>query len=99
MGDLSLLQRIFPTQESNWGLLHCRWILYELSYEGSPIPCSPIIHKVDVAMELPCQPSIYIWTYKRKIDCSFVFMSIFLVIFCNLKIYSQFWKYLGTEST
>ena len=50
-------------------------------------------------MELPCQPSIYIWTYKRKIDCSFVFMSIFLVIFCNLKIYSQFWKYLGTEST
>ena len=25
------LQRIFPTQESNWGLLHCRWILYQLS--------------------------------------------------------------------
>ena len=23
---------IFPTQESNWGLLHCRWILYQLSY-------------------------------------------------------------------
>ena len=30
----SLLQRIFPTQESNWSLLHCRWILYQLSYEG-----------------------------------------------------------------
>ena len=28
MGSLSLLQWIFPTQESNWGLLHCRWILY-----------------------------------------------------------------------
>ena len=27
---------IFPTQESNWGLLHCRRILYQLSYEGSP---------------------------------------------------------------
>ena len=36
MGSLSLLQRIFPTQEWNWGLLHCRWILYQLSYQGSP---------------------------------------------------------------
>ena len=35
-GSLSLLQQIFLTQESNWGLLHCRWILYQLSYEGSP---------------------------------------------------------------
>ena len=50
MGDLSLLQRIFPTQESNQGFLHCRRILYELSYEGSPIPSSPIKQKVDVAM-------------------------------------------------
>ena len=33
---LSLLQRIFPTQESNWGLLNCRQILYQLSYQGSP---------------------------------------------------------------
>ena len=31
VGSHSLLQRIFPTQESNWGLLHCRWILYQLS--------------------------------------------------------------------
>ena len=34
--SLSLLQQIFPTQESNWGLLHCRQILYQLSYQGSP---------------------------------------------------------------
>ena len=27
-GNLSLLQQIFPTQESNRGLLHCRRILY-----------------------------------------------------------------------
>ena len=32
----SLLQQIFPTQEVNRGLLHCRWILYQLSYQGSP---------------------------------------------------------------
>ena len=35
VGSLSLLQRIFPTQESNQSLLHCRWILYQLSYQGS----------------------------------------------------------------
>ena len=34
--SLSLLQGIFPIQESNWGLLHCRQILYQLSYQGSP---------------------------------------------------------------
>ena len=31
----SLLQDIFPTQGSNAGLLHCRWILYHLNYQGS----------------------------------------------------------------
>ena len=35
MSCLSLLQGIFLTQESNWGLLHCRWILYQLNYQGS----------------------------------------------------------------
>ena len=30
----SLLQRIFPTQGSNPGLLHCRWILYQLIHKG-----------------------------------------------------------------
>ena len=34
--SLSLLQGIFPTQGSNPGLLHCRQILYQLSYQGSP---------------------------------------------------------------
>ena len=36
VGSLSLLQGIFPTQGSNSGLLHCRWILYQLSHKGSP---------------------------------------------------------------
>ena len=35
-----LLQGIFPTQGSNQGLLHCRWILYYLSHKGSPKPGS-----------------------------------------------------------
>jgi len=33
---LSLLQGIFLTQVTNWGLLHCRRILYQPSYQGSP---------------------------------------------------------------
>ena len=36
VGSLSLLQGIFPTQGSNPGLPHCRWILYQLSYKGNP---------------------------------------------------------------
>ena len=34
VGRPSLLQWIFSTQESNWGLLHCRHILYQLRYQG-----------------------------------------------------------------
>ena len=37
MGSLSLLQGIFLTQELNWSLLHCRWILYQLSYQFSSV--------------------------------------------------------------
>ena len=36
VGNLSLLQGIFPTQGSNPGLLHCRQILYQLSHKGRP---------------------------------------------------------------
>ena len=36
VGSLFLLQGNFPTQESNWSLLHCRRILYQLSYPGNP---------------------------------------------------------------
>ena len=40
VGSLSLLQWIFPTQESNQGLLHCRWILYQLIF---PQICQTIL--------------------------------------------------------
>ena len=35
VGSLSLLQGIFPTQGSNPGLPHCKWILYQLNHEGN----------------------------------------------------------------
>ena len=36
VGSLSLLQRIFPTQGPNRGLLLCRQSLHQLNYQGSP---------------------------------------------------------------
>ena len=35
VGNLSFLQGIFPTQESNQGLLHCRRILYHQGIDNS----------------------------------------------------------------
>ena len=41
-GDsLYLFQGIFPTQKSNQGLLHWKWILYQMSYQGlGPLYCN-----------------------------------------------------------
>ena len=36
VGSSSLFQGIFPTQGTNPGLPHCRWIFYQLSHQGSP---------------------------------------------------------------
>ena len=35
-GAFPFSRGIFPTQGLNPGLPHCRWILYQLSYKGSP---------------------------------------------------------------
>jgi hypothetical protein len=37
VGCHALLQGIFPIQGLNLGLPHCRWILYSLSHQGSPL--------------------------------------------------------------
>ena len=34
VGSCFLLQGIVPTQGLNLGLLHCSWILYQLSHQG-----------------------------------------------------------------
>ena len=48
MGSLSLFQGIFPTQESNWGLLHCRQILCQLSYQGTDVGMEKCSHIVGI---------------------------------------------------
>ena len=58
MGSLSLLQQVFPSQELNQGLLHCRLILYQLSYQGSPDNVITLERKSEVAQSCPalCDP-------------------------------------------
>ena len=57
-GSLSVLQQIFPTQESNWGLMHCRQILYQLSYQGSPRILEwvayPLLQQIFLTQESNC---------------------------------------------
>ena len=50
VGGLSLPQQMFLTQESNRGLLHCRWILHQLSYQGT----TSAIHFMSPAGEHLC---------------------------------------------
>ena len=50
VGSLSLRQGIFPIQESNRGLLHCRRILYQLSSQGSPMNKSEDMSKTPSVM-------------------------------------------------
>ena len=56
VGCHAFLQGIFPTQRSNTGLPHCRWILYHLSHKGSP-PGSIYIYILCITSYLISSPS------------------------------------------
>ena len=47
-GFSRILQGIVPSQQLNQGLLHCRQILYQLSYEGSPTVLRDILKEKQV---------------------------------------------------
>ena len=48
VGSLALLQGIFPTEGLNTSLPHCRWILYQLSYQGSSKSVFLLSHFADI---------------------------------------------------
>ena len=56
LGGLALLQGIFPTQEWIQGLLHCMWILYQQSYQGSPSRLTKVFlnGKINKHLDLSC---------------------------------------------
>ena len=79
MGSLYLLQGNFLTQELNRGLLNCRWILYQLSYLGSPLVaqlCPTLCDPTDCS-----PPGPFPWNSSTKnttVDCHFLLQWIFL---------------------
>ena len=85
-----LLQGIFPNQELNPGLLHCRQILYQLSYEGSPIlPC--VISALTGVRE---HSEVWLWLSLgpglRGLHCNTCYKTISLFSFLS-QILSSFW--------
>ena len=70
VGSLSLLQQIFPTQELNQDLLHCRQILYQMSYQGSLFQHQGLFqwvnssHQVAKVLELQLQHWSFQWIFR-----------------------------------
>ena len=64
VGCHALLQGIFPTQGSNPGLPHCRWILYHLSHQGSPRILEWVAYSFSKGEKIPTMElmKISIWT-------------------------------------
>ena len=57
VGSLSLLQKIFPTQGLNPGLLHCRQILYQLSHSGIPRILEWVVYPFSSRSSRPRNPA------------------------------------------
>ena len=70
VGSYSHLQGIFWTQGSNPGLLHCGWIFYQLSYQGSPCVHITYIHTY-----------IYIYVYIHIYIHTYIYICIHTYIY------------------
>ena len=61
MGCHFLLQGIFLTQGSNPSVLHCRQILYQLTYQGSPLYYSTHLLTLSKSLNLERTPGSYLY--------------------------------------
>ena len=68
VGSLSLLQQIFLTQEWNRGLLHCKQILYQLRYQGSPVQRKGAGNQVVCKVLSLCWKTFIIKTLQSRSD-------------------------------
>ena len=90
VGSHLLLQRIFPTQGLNPGLLYYRWILYHLSYQGSHCGVS------QTAISY-FHHSFYIYSlefYCTRLHFIYLFMKLFIYMYIESWIYSLFHELL-----
>ena len=77
VGSLSLLQGIIPTQELNQGLLYCRQLLYQLSYQGTVCWFTSTPQRSPNNFKL-------LWTHVFKQICQvIIFVIILLFIRCS----------------
>ena len=99
VGSLPLLQRIFLTQELNWGLLNCSWILHQLSYHGSSIwslPISPQGGLLDSPTKSLPSPSLQL--HPRHLKCPLLSHVLgFMILSISLQTVSS-WQAETTQS-
>ena len=96
----ALLQGFSPTQGLNAGLLHCRLIVYQWSYEGSPVAKLPISNDenevtVFQADAIPENPGTWLWIfymyiykymYYQKLTILFTFYPSFSFFSININL-------------
>ena len=87
LGNLSLFQQIFVTQESNQGILHCRWILYQLSYQGSPL--ISLCKTEDISQEIKSKCIMSFNKIQKKV--------LFTYLILNSTFYTIYSKELNTN--
>ena len=93
VGCFFLLQGIFPTQGSNPGHPHCRQILYQLSYKGSPKILEWVANPFSRGSSQPrnqtkvfCTASGFFTNWAQQIRMPIFFFSIHLLIFLAWKV-------------
>ena len=74
-----LLQGIFPNQQAHLGLLHCRQVLYQLSYKGNPCYVTHIFFSPVPSLYLPPPPPIFC----RLCSCFLLHFILFSLILCT----------------
>ena len=94
-------RRIFPTQGSNPGLLHCRWILYHLSNQGGPRSLF-LLQGIFPTQEsnqglLHCRWILYLLSYQESPFFQSDFSKLQMLYFRDILHESKLWKENGRE--
>ena len=93
VGSLSLPQGIFPTQGLDPGIPHCRWILYQLSHQGSPKFNIVVLYSILYLREFPFDIFRPFCFYLKNFLTFHLHITIITSLVSNLIFYSMFWVF------
>ena len=105
VSNLSLLQGIFLTQGSNPGIPHCRQILYQLNYKGSPAILEWVAYPFSSRSSWPrdwtrvsCIPGGFFtnWAIREALNAALEFLLVYFEIHALGLFYIKF--YLSINS-